>query len=78
MSAPNEVIRTQALCKRFGGVVVADSIDLQLNRGFFGSRLVKLQRAAVTLEKEEVLFAAQEAGLLHFESEASALSGSHP
>lgn len=33
MSAPSEVIRTQALCKRFGGVVVADSIDLQLNRG---------------------------------------------
>ena len=29
----SEVIRTQALCKRFGGVVVADSIDLTLNGG---------------------------------------------
>jgi branched-chain amino acid transport system ATP-binding protein len=28
-----EVIRTQALCKRFGGVVVADRIDLSLNGG---------------------------------------------
>ena len=29
----SEVIRTQALCKRFGGVVVADGIDLTLNGG---------------------------------------------
>jgi ABC-type branched-subunit amino acid transport system ATPase component len=29
----SEVIRTQALCKRFGGVVVADRIDLTLNGG---------------------------------------------
>jgi branched-chain amino acid transport system ATP-binding protein len=29
----SEVIRTQALCKRFGGVVVADGINLTLNAG---------------------------------------------
>ena len=29
----SEVIRTQALCKRFGGVVVADRINLTLNGG---------------------------------------------
>lgn len=29
----SEVIRTQALCKRFGGVVVADGIDLSLSGG---------------------------------------------
>ena len=33
MSQVKEVIRTQALSKRFGGVVVADGIDLCLNRG---------------------------------------------
>ena len=29
----SEVLRTKALCKRFGGVVVADGIDLALNAG---------------------------------------------
>lgn len=29
----SEVLRTQALCKRFGGVVVADHVELALKRG---------------------------------------------
>ena len=33
VSQASEVIRTQALSKRFGGVVVADNIDLDLKRG---------------------------------------------
>ena len=33
VSQTSEVIRTQALSKRFGGVVVADNIDLDLKRG---------------------------------------------